>query len=93
MSEIKATSTLTVYITREPWSDFFLLHIPKPDGSEYTEELDTNDTLEWFRSRGADMAMVEKGLDHVWNFYKGALEIVNYREPPVRNPEIQPKID
>jgi hypothetical protein len=39
------------------------------------------------------MELLEKALDHVWNFYKGAFEITNYREPPVQNTPIRPRID
>lgn len=85
--------SLTIFVTREPFVDFFILHIPKPDGTMHTEELDVDDTVQWFRERGADMALVEKALDHVWNFYKGAIEIENFKEPPVKEPALQPKID
>lgn len=91
MSEIG--KSLTVLVKREPFIDFFTLHIPKADGSVHTEELDPDETVEWFRERGADMILVEKALDHVWNFYKGAIEIERYREPPVKEPLLQPKID
>lgn len=63
----------------------------KPNGQ--TEELDVDETYEWFRVRGADMNLLEKALDHVWNFYKGAFEITKYKEPPIKNAAIRPRID
>ena len=88
--------SLTFVVTRVPFSDFFTVHLVdpftgKPNGQ--TEELDVDETLAWFKERGADMLLLEKALDHVWNFYRGAFEISNYREPPVRNAAIRPKID
>ena len=70
-----------------------MLSVPKPDGTVHTEELDVDDTVEWFRQRGADLIKVDQALTHVWNFYKGAVEVENFREPPVLDPATQPKID
>ena len=83
---------VTILVTREPFTDFFILHVPRGD-AVHTEELDVDDTLEWFRAHGADMIAVDKALDHCWNFYKCAIEIENYREPPVKDPALAPKID
>jgi hypothetical protein len=89
-----APRSLTVFITREPWTDFFILHVPDGKGGWHPqEELDVDDTYEWFLQRGANKIRLEKALDHIWNFNKGAFEIENYREPPVRNPRLTPKID
>ena len=85
--------SLTVYITRIPFDENFTLHVPKADGSTYTEELDTDETVEWFKVRGADLIAVDKVLTHVWNFYKGAVEIVNYKVPAVKDPRLEPRID
>jgi len=60
MSEVQS---VTIFITREPFVDFFILHIPKPDGTVHTEELEPDETVEWFRQRGGDMVLVEKTLD------------------------------
>lgn len=87
------TRSLTVLVTREPFVDCFVLHVPKPDGSVHTEELDPDETSAWFREHGANMILTEKALDHIWNFYRGSIEIENYKEPPVRDPALQPKID
>lgn len=88
--------SLTFLITREPFTEFFTIHLVDPNTGNpngYTEELDVDETTEWFRLRGANPALLDKALDHIWNFYKGAFEITNYREPPVRNASIRPKID
>jgi hypothetical protein len=85
--------SLTVLITREAFTDFFILTVPKAGGQVYTEELEVDDAVEWFRLRGADPILVEKALDHCWNFYRASVEIVNYREPPVRDPLLAPKLD
>jgi hypothetical protein len=82
-----------VFITREHGVDFFILHIPKADGTIHTEELEPEEALEWFVAHGADKIVADKALEHVWNFYKGAIEIVHYKEPPIRNAGIAPHID
>lgn len=88
--------SLTFLVTRVPFTDFFTIFLVdmntgKPNGQ--SEELDVDETFEWFRVRGADMPLLEKALDHVWNFYKGAFEITNYKEPPIKNASVRPKID
>lgn len=88
--------SLTFKVTREPWTDFFTIYLVDqttglPNGQ--TEEMNVDETIEWFRVRGAPMPLLEKALDHVWNFYKGAFEIVNYKEPPQKNTTIRPRID
>jgi hypothetical protein len=88
-----APRTVNIFVTREPFVDFFILHIPKPDGSVYTEELDVDETMEWFRSHGGDMVLTEKALDHCYNFARCAIEIEHYKEPPVKYPALEPKID
>jgi hypothetical protein len=85
--------SITILVTREMWSDTFTLHVPKADGTVYTEELDTDETTEWFRVRGANMKVLEKFMDHVWNFLKGTFTIENYREPKIKNVAIDPKIE
>jgi hypothetical protein len=91
-----SAKSLTFIVTRVAFSDFFTIHLVdpvtgRPNGQ--TEELDVDDTVEWFRVRGADMILLDKALDHVWNFYKGAFEITSYKEPPIKNATIRPKID
>lgn len=91
-----ARRSFTFVVTRMPFSDFFTIHLVdphtgKPNGQ--TEELDVDETYEWFRVRGADMKTLEKALDHTWNFYRAAFEITDYRDPPIKNPLLHPRID
>lgn len=84
------------FITREPWTDFFKVYLVDlktglPNGQ--SEELDVDETYAWFLERGAELPLLEKALDHVWNFFKGAVEIENYKEPTVINPAIEPRLD
>jgi hypothetical protein len=88
--------SLTFLVTREAFSDFFVIHLVDPFTGRIngqTEELDVDETLAWFKARGADMVLLDKALDHVYNFYKGAFEISNYKEPPIKNAAIRPRID
>jgi hypothetical protein len=90
--------SLTYLVTREPFTDFFIIHLVDPKtGKHYnphqTQELSLEETVDWFRARGADPILLEKSLDHVWNFYRGAFEISNYREPKVLNPGITPQLE
>ena len=72
---------LTIHLRREPGLEWFLLQVS--DGS--SEELDPDDTREWFRLRGANMDVVEKALDYCWNFYRASIVIKAPRKP-VRSP-------
>jgi hypothetical protein len=88
--------TYVFLVTREMWTDFFTIHLVdlktgQPNGQ--TEELDPEETVKWFKERGADMPLLEKALDHCWNFLKVAVEISNYKEPPTRNAAVRPNID
>lgn len=60
---------LTVRLTREPFSPFVSLSVIAGDGAGSTEDLEADEARQWFRERGANMIMVEKALDDVWNFY------------------------
>jgi hypothetical protein len=91
MSETKPVSK-AFYVTRAQFTDFFVIHTPTPEDPNATEELDVDETHEWFRVRGADMPSVERGLDHIWNFAKGLITIANYKEPPVKDASIQPRL-
>lgn len=62
---------MAVKIDREPGMDFLVLTLE--DGT--TEELDVDDTREWFRLRGANMDKIDKALDYVWNFYHATVNI------------------
>jgi hypothetical protein len=87
--------SLTFLVTREPFSDYFLIHLADPFTglpNGMTEELDTEEAMQWFKARGAYMPLVDKAMDHCWNFARVAIEITNYKEPPVRNASIRPRI-
>jgi hypothetical protein len=90
--------SLTFFVTREPFTDFFIIHLVdtktgKLHNPPQTLELSPEETVEWFKARGADSILLEKSLDHVWNFYRGAFEISNYKEPKVLNPGITPMLE
>jgi len=71
--------TLHVLITRPMWGEFFTLELD----NGYTEELEPEEVRLWFKVRGADMDVIEKTLDHVWNFGRAEVNIANSKEPPV----------
>lgn len=67
----------TITITREPFSDYFVLTL----SNGHTEELEVEETREWFRVHGADMGKMETALDHVWNFGRAVVVVKNFRSP------------
>lgn len=77
-----------VKIRREPFLPWFTLELD----NGYSEELEPDEARNWFRERGANMDVVERALDHVWNFYQGELWIGNYTEPTLVNPAVSPNI-
>lgn len=79
---------LHVVITREPWTDFFVITLD----NGHTEELEPDDTRQWFRERGADMDKFEKVLDQVWNFQRAEAIIDNSREPSMPRLAHSPKL-
>lgn len=68
---------LHVLVTREPWSDFFVLTLD----NGHSEELEVEDTRLWFKQRGANMDSVERALDQVWNFQRCEMIIDNPKDP------------
>jgi hypothetical protein len=70
------------------WAEFFTLTLP----NGYTEEIDTEDIRNWFKIRGANMDVIEKVLDHAWNFQNAQVEIENPKEPPVTRLPYAPDI-
>ena len=62
---------LTVHVTREYGLEWFELKLD--DGT--SEELDPDETRAWFKARGANMDVVEKALDYVWNFGRSTIVI------------------
>ena len=65
-----------VLITREPFSDFFVITL---DNGQ-SEELEVEDCKKWFKDRGANMDAVDKAMDHCWNFYRSEVNINNFKE-------------
>lgn len=79
---------LKVEIVREAFIPWFTLKLPNGQ----TEELEPDETREWFRQRGASMDAVEKCLDYVWNFRKAVFVIQNPRYVGPTPTRIDPKI-
>ena len=74
-----AAAQLRVEITREMWSEYFVLKLE----NGHTEELEPEETREWFKMRGANMDGIEKVLDHAWNFGVAEAVIAHPKELPV----------
>jgi hypothetical protein len=80
---------LLVIITREPFSDYFTLHLP----NGHTEELEPDEARKWFKDHGVnDDEGLEHCLDMCWNFYKHEVLIDAYVEPAVANPRYAPQV-
>ena len=79
---------LHVLITREPFSDFFVITLD----NGHSEELEVEDTRKWFKDRGADMDKMEKALDQTWNFQRCEVIIDNPREPLVAKLAHSPRV-
>lgn len=79
---------LHVLITREPFSDFFVITLD----NGHTEELEVEETRLWFKTRGADMDKMEKVLDHVWNFYRAEAVIDSPKEPSLPKVAFAPRL-
>lgn len=75
--EITLGSKVHVDIRREPFMEYFTLTLD----NGFTEELDVEETKQWFRDHGANMDVVEKALDHCWNFWHSEVNINQWREP------------
>lgn len=81
--------SLHVKISREPFLAWFKLILPNGQ----TEELDPDETREWFKVRGANMIALDKALDYCWNFYNSEFVIQNPKTPNVLNHNIAPQVD
>ena len=81
-------ASLHVLITREPFIDYFVITLD----NGHTEELEPEECRAWFKERGANMDVVEKSLDHVWNFYRVEVNINNPKEPPMSNIPHAPRL-
>lgn len=82
------TGAVHVKIRREPFLPWFTLELD----NGYSEELEADEARSWFKLRGANMDVVEKALDHSWNFYNAEIWISNYREPEILNKNVAPQI-
>lgn len=83
---------LKVKLYREPWCDYVQITYVSDQGNTVSEELDADDTREWFNKRGADMDKIEKILDYIWNFYKAEVTIENPKRVAMAASRIQPQI-
>jgi len=82
------TPSLRVIVTRQMFVDSYTIHLP----NGHTEELDTDEIEEWFRARGANMEVVDRGLTQTWNFLRCAITICNPKEPALRDARIEPLV-
>jgi hypothetical protein len=74
---VQPVQPLHVYITREPFSDFFVFTLD----NGHTEELEAEEARQWLRDRGGNMDLMEKALDQVFNFQRCDVFIDKPREP------------
>lgn len=79
---------LEVDVIREMSLDWFTIQLP----NGHSEELDPDDTRRWFRERGANMVLVERALDHAWNFGTVRITIANPRRPVIADQSVRPDI-
>lgn len=81
-------NALHIVIMHEIFTEFFILLLD----NGHTEELDHDDTRNWFKIRGANMDAADKALDHAWNFKKSEFYIANPKDPRVTLPQHAPKL-
>jgi hypothetical protein len=84
----KLDTVLHVLVTREPFIDYFTITLD----NGHTEELDPEECRQWFKERGGNMDIIEKALDHCWNFYRVEVNIQNPKEPPMPKLAHAPKL-
>jgi hypothetical protein len=80
---------LTVEITREMWSDFYII---KRLDNGHTEELEVEETFEWFKVHGANMDKIEKVMDQVFNFQRAVVTIQRPIEPKIQQRDAEPQL-
>lgn len=80
---------IMIRVTRQPFGDYFTIILP----NGHTEELEPDPAREWFKERGANMDVIEKVLDHVWNFYRAEVTVENYAEPVMKKSKYSPDLD
>ena len=80
---------MRVSVTREPFSDYFNITL----ATGHSEELETEETKQWFKDHGANMDVVDKALDHCWNFGSCEINIADFRLPRSKLHAHAPKLD
>lgn len=91
MTDFVQGQEVRVRLTRQPFMDEFTIHLP----NGHTEELDPDETRQWFYDHGVSKKSseaLEKLLDECWNFYESAVTIESYREPVKPFPGYQPQV-
>lgn len=84
-----APKVLRVWLFREQFMPFFRIRLE--DGT--TEELDPDETREWFKERGADVYKLESVLDYCWSIPKEvAVNIHDPKTPKAAFNRLTPKI-
>jgi len=103
ISSVVEPQSILIYVSKIPFDDYFTLRFTK-DGRAISEELDPEETGQWFRdhmkkapSRAAELKRDEalgKYLDDAWNFCEAVIEIPAdvYMEPLKRFPNYQPQV-
>ncbi len=84
----KQVESLTIELTREPFTDWVTLTLP--DGQSF--DMDWEEIKMWMKLRNADMDIVDKALDDVYNFYSSTVIIKNPRIVKVKLGKDDPKI-
>jgi len=71
------------------WSDFFVI---KRLDNGHSEELETEETREWFKAHGGDLDKIDKALDHCWNFQRAVITIKRPIEPKIQQRDAEPQL-
>lgn len=74
---VRTGTSMDIDVSREPFSEYVVI---KTDTGS-SEELEPEEARTWFLEHGADMDVVDKMLDYVWNFGSAKISIANYRIP------------
>lgn len=88
-TSVSTGTPMAVHVTREPFADYFVITLENGQ----SEELEVEDTKQWFREHGANMDVVDKCLDHVWNFGRADVVISDFRLPKYKLHAHSPKLD
>ena len=87
-ASVDTSKPLKVFLEREAWTDWFVLKT----ANGLSEQLEPEETRDWFKERGANMDAVEKALDYCWNFYKAEVVINNPRDPMINAARVTPHV-